>query len=219
MGVRASRRQGETVLRILSNNQVRAPRRCAGTSNSAIWTTRVTGTTGPSQTSSTKWRQLQRPTPPCMTDPTVSTAQGVTTRRRSYLALVPGSPEPASCNLMTSKNYTTKSSPSGPAAKIRRKKTVILEARRRSRSLRPLRAPPGGIFSAAGARGARLNAGSAPPQKASKRCPQASRWVWQERCYQDDGQRCHNAPRRQTSSGGHGLHRDDTAAPAAPELH
>ena len=54
---------------------------------------------------------------------------------------------------------------------------------------------------------------------ASKRCPQASRWVWQERCYQDDGQRCHNAPRRQTSSGGHGLHRDNTAAPAAPELH
>ena len=129
----------------------------AGTSNSEIWTTRVTGTTGPSQTSSTKWRQLQRPTPPCMTDPTVSTAQGVTTRRRSYLALVPGSPEPASCNLMTSKNYTTKSSPSGPAAKIRRKKTVILEARRRSRSLRPLRAPPGGIFSAAG-RASRLNA-------------------------------------------------------------
>ena len=161
----------------------------------------------------------RRPAGEHVTDPTVSTAQGVTTRRRSYLALVPGSPEPASCNLMTSKNYTTKSSPSGPAAKIRRKKTVILEARRRSRSLRPLRAPPGGIFSAAGARGARLNAGSAPPQKASKRCPQASRWVWQERCYQDDGQRCHNAPRRQTSSGGHGLHRDDTAAPAAPELH
>jgi hypothetical protein len=77
----------------------------------------------------------------------------------------------------------------------------------------------GEVLPAAGARGARLNAGSAPPQKASKRCPQASRWVWQERCYQDDGQRCHNAPRRLTSSGGHGLHRDDTAAPAAPELH